>query len=190
MTTPEGLLIGDFSLDTSYVGKTLAEIASLRKTDAPKTLMDLIAEIETKNGNESIIATSMMEDDIASIMKWPYTNICSDGSGVGRHPRGYGAFTKILRQYVREEKVLSLEEAIRKMTSLSADNLGIKKRGRIAVGQYADLVLFDPETVADLATPKKPQLPSIGIEKVWVNGKEVFSQGKTGSVFPGKVIRR
>ncbi len=190
ITTPEGVLLGDYSPDTSYVGKTLADISSLRKTDAPKTLMDLIAEIESTNGDESIIATSMMEQDIAAIMKWPYTNICSDGSGVGRHPRGYGAFTKVLRQYVREEKILTLEEAIRKMTSLSADNLGLEKRGRIAVGQFADLVLFDPEKVADLATPKKPQLQSVGIEKVWVNGKEVYSQGKTVSVYPGKVIRR
>jgi N-acyl-D-amino-acid deacylase len=190
ITTPEGVLLGNYSPDTSYIGKTLAEISTLRKTDAPKTLMDLIAEIEATNGDESIIATSMMEQDIAAIMKWPYTNICSDGSGVGRHPRGFGAFTKVLRQYVREEKVLSLKEAIRKMTSLSADNLGIKKRGRLAVGQFADLVLFDPEKVADLATPKKPQLQSVGIEKVWVNGKEVYSQGKTGSVYPGKVIRR
>jgi N-acyl-D-amino-acid deacylase len=184
------MLIGDFSPDTSYIGKTLAEVAMLRKTDAPKTLMDLIAEIEAKNGDESIIATSMMEQDIATIMKWPYTNICSDGSGVGRHPRGYGAFTKVLRQYVREEKILSLEDAIRKMTSLSADNLGIKKRGRIAVGQFADLVLFDPDKVADLATPAKPQVQSVGIEKVWLNGKEVYSNGKTRSNYFGKVIRR
>jgi N-acyl-D-amino-acid deacylase len=190
ITTPEGVLLGNYSPDTTYIGKTLAEISVLRKTDAPKTLMDLIAEIETKNGDESIIATSMMEKDIAAIMKWPYTNICSDGSGVGRHPRGYGAFTKILRQYVREEKVLSLEEAISKMTSLSADNLGINKRGRIAIGQFADLVLFDPATVADMATPKKPQLQSVGIEKVWVNGKVVYSQGKTASIYPGRVIRR
>ncbi len=190
ITTPEGVLLGDYSPDTTYIGKTLAEIAALRKTDAPKTLMDMIAEIETKNGDESIIATSMMEKDIAAIMKWPYTNICSDGSGVGRHPRGYGAFTKILRQYVREEKVLTLEEAIRKMTSLSADNVGIKKRGRIAIGQFADLVLFDPATVADQATPQKPQLPSVGIDKVWVNGKEVFSQGKTATNYSGRVIRR
>ena len=190
ITTPEGVLLGNYSPDTSYIGKTLAEISTLRKTDAPKTLMDLIAEIESTNGDESIIATSMMEQDIAAIMKWPYTNICSDGSGVGRHPRGFGAFTKVLRQYVREEKILSLEEAIRKMTSLSADNLGIKKRGRLAVGQFADLVLFDPDKVADLATPKKPQLQSVGIEKVWVNGKEAFSAGKTGTNYSGKVIRR
>ena len=186
----DGMLIGRYSLDTSYVGKTLTEIAAIRKTDPAKTLMDLIAEVENKKGDESIIATSMEEKDIKEIMKWPYTNICSDGSGVGRHPRGFGAFTKILRQYVREEKTLSLEEGIRKMTSLSADNLGIAKRGRIETGQFADLVLFDPASVADLATPKKPQLQSVGIEKVWVNGVEVFASGVTTKKFPGKVIRR
>ena len=186
----DGMLIGRYSLDTSYVGKTLTEIAAIRKTDPAKTLMDLIAEVENKKGDESIIATSMEEKDIKEIMKWPYTNICSDGSGVGRHPRGFGAFTKILRQYVREEKTLSLEEGIYKMTSLSADNLGIAKRGRIETGQFADLVLFDPAIVADLATPKKPQLQSVGIEKVWVNGVEVFASGGTTKKFPGKVIRR
>ncbi|HPW63277.1 MAG TPA: D-aminoacylase [Cyclobacteriaceae bacterium] len=190
LTTPEGLLIGNYSPDTSYIGKTLAEVSALRKTDAPKTLMDLIAEVESKNGDESIITTSMAEQDLATIMKWPYAGICSDGSGVGRHPRGYGAFSRVMRSYVRESKILTMEEAIRKMTSLTADNLGIRKRGRIAVGQFADLVLFDPEKISDQATPEKPQLPSVGISNVWVNGKEVFAMGKTTKVYPGKIIRR
>lgn len=190
IATPEGVLIGSYSLDSGYVGKTLAEIALIRKTDAPKTLMDMIAEVEQKNGDESIIATSMVENDIVKLLKWPNTGICSDGSGVGRHPRGYGAFTKVLRQYVREEKVLTWEEAIKKMTSLTAGNLGIEKRGRIAVGYYADLALFDPEIVSDLATPQKPQLQSMGIDRVWVNGVVVFTEGKLTDNYPGKVIRR
>ncbi len=189
ITTPEGVLLGTYSLDTSYVGKTLAEISSLRKTDPPKTLMDLIAEVETRKGDESVIVTSMAENDIATIMKWQHAVICSDGSGVGRHPRGYGSFTKVLRYYVREQKALSLEEAIHKMTALSAENIGIEKRGKISVGHYADLVLFDPNRIADQATPQYPQLQSTGIEKVWVNGVAVYGQGKTASVYPGKVIR-
>ena len=190
ITTPEGVLLGSYSLDTSYVGKTLAEISTLRKTDPAKTLMDLIDEVEKKQGYESVIVTSMAEKDIADILKWPYTGICSDGSGESRHPRGYGSFTRVLRKYVREEKVLSWEEAIHKMTALTAENLGIKKRGKIEVGQYADLVLFDPEKVSDLATPEKPQLKSAGISKVWVNGTEVYSIDGTTLKYPGKVIRR
>lgn len=190
LTTPEGVLIGNYSLDTNYIGKTLSEVAALRKKDAPQTLMDMIAEVNAKDADESIIATSMAEADISTIMKWPYTNICSDGSGVGRHPRGFGSFTKILRQYVREDKLFPLEEAVRKMTSLAAQNVGIEKRGLIKVGYYADLVLFDPQSVADQATPQKPQLQSTGISNVWVNGKEVFSNAKTSGEYPGKVIRR
>lgn len=190
ITTPEGVLIGNYSLDPSYVGKTLKEVSLLRKTDAPKTLMDLIAEVEAKNGDESIIATSMMEADITTIMKWPYTNICSDGSGESLHPRGYGAFTRVLGRYVRDENALTLPEAIRKMTSLAAQNTGIKKRGSISTGFFADLVLFDPQQVTDQATPQNPQAPSAGIVKVWVNGHEVFSNGKTTGNYPGKVIRR
>ena len=91
---------------------------------------------------------------------------------------------------MREEKVLSLEEAIHKMTALTAENLGIKKRGKIEVGQYADLVLFDSGKVSDMATARKPQLKSVGIEKVWVNGKEVYAQDKTTFAYPGRVIRR
>lgn len=190
ITTPEGVLIGDYSPDTTYIGKTLAEVAVMRKTDAPRTLMDLIAEVQARRGQESIIATSMMENDIAAIMKWPYTNICSDGSGVSRHPRGFGAFTKVLRKYVREEGNLTLEEAIHKMTLLAAQNVDIQKRGSISAGFFADLVLFDPQLVTDRSTPQEPQLTSTGIEKVWVNGSEVFSNGKTTGVYPGKTIRR
>ena len=190
ITTPDGVLIGNFSPDTTYIGKTLAEIATLRKKDAAVTLMDMIEEIEKKNGDESVIVTSMIEDDIAAIMRWPHTVICSDGSGVGRHPRGYGAFTKVLRKYVREDSVLTLAEAIHKMTGLTAENLNIKKRGKVEVGYFADLVMFDFEEVSDQSTPQKPQLRSKGIEKVWVNGEEVYSVNKSTGRYPGKVIRR
>jgi N-acyl-D-amino-acid deacylase len=190
ITTPEGVLIGRFSPDTSYVGKTLKEISVIRGTPSPQTLMDLIAEVQKKDGDESVIVTSMAENDIEAIMKWPYTCICSDGAGAGRHPRGFGAFTRILRQYVREQKTLSMEEAIHKMTGLTADNLGIRRRGRIAVGHYADLVLFDPEVVADQSTPRNPQQKSVGIMNVWVNGVDVCQNGETMKNYPGRVIRR
>ncbi len=190
LAPPEGIRIGNYSPDTTYIGMTLSDIAQLRKEEPAKTLMNLIAEVEAKQGDESIIATSMEENDIRQIMQWPYTNICSDGSGVGRHPRGFGSFTKIIRQYVREEKALNLEDAIRKMTSLAANNVGIQKRGEIKEGYYADLVLFDPIVVSDHATPERPQLPSTGIQSVWVNGQKVFEAGKTTHTYSGKAIYR
>lgn len=190
LTTPEHVVINNFSLDSSYEGKTLAEIAALRKSTGPKTLMDLIAEVDRKKGEESILAASMAEEDIAAIASWPFANFCSDGSATSRHPRGYGTFTRVLRQYVREEKRLPLEEAIRKMTSLAATNVGISRRGTIKEGWYADLVLFDPRSVADQATPERPQELSKGIYAVWVNGQLVFGNGHPTGRFPGAIIKR
>jgi N-acyl-D-amino-acid deacylase len=96
------------------------------------------------DGVESVIGTSMDEADVAKILAWPYTNLCTDGSLEGRHPRGYGSFPRVLGRYVREQGVVSLPEAIRKMTSLAAHNMGISDRGTLAPGMAADLVLFGP----------------------------------------------
>lgn len=190
LTTPEGVLIGDYSPIPEYVGKTLAEVASIRKTDPAQTLMDLIEIVEKRDGDESIIATSMTEEDIKNIMKWPYTNICSDGTTEGLHPRGHGSFTKILRHYVKEEQVLSLEEAIHKMTKQAATNLNLKRIGEIKPGYFADLVLFDPITVADNATSSQPHALSTGINRVIVSGIEVIAENGSTHQFPGRIIRR
>ncbi|HCM77259.1 MAG TPA: aminoacylase [Cytophagales bacterium] len=190
LTTPEGVLIGDFSPQKEYIGKTLAEVAALRNADPVQTLMDLIAMVEREDGDESIIATSMTEEDIKRIMRWPYTNICSDGTSEGLHPRGHGSFTKILRQYVREEKLLTLEEAVHKMTKQAADNLNLKKVGEIKQGYFADLVLFDSERISDLATSDQPHALSTGISRVMVSGKEVYWDGKATHEYPGRTIRR
>ena len=170
---PEGLLLGDFDANPSYKGKTVAEIAVMRKEDAATTLMGLIAESQvwakTHSGDtgESVVATSMDEKDVGRLIAWDHSNICSDGALDGAHPRGFGAFTRVLGRYVRDEKVVPLASAIRKMTSLSAAHLGISKRGTIATGNFADLVLFDPNTVADHATFAQPHLVSTGIAAVW-----------------------
>jgi N-acyl-D-amino-acid deacylase len=132
----------------------------------------------------------MIEKDIDALIVWPYAAICSDGYLEGLHPRGRGAFTKVLRSYVREKKLLTLEEAIRKMTGLSAHNVGIADRGEIRPGAFADLVLFDPATVADRSTFEDPKALSVGIAKVWVNGVPVWQDGKATGEFPGRAIRR
>jgi len=193
---PEGLLIGDFEANKAYVGKTVAEIAVMRHEDAASTLMGLIAEsIAWEQANpgrsgESVVATSMDEPDIVKLMQWEQTNFCSDGSLDGAHPRGYGTFPRILGRYVREQDALTLEQAVHKMTALSASHVGLTRRGTIAPGMFADLVLFDPATVIDNATPQKPHEVSSGIVHVWVNGSTVWANGKTVRSRSGRVLRR
>jgi N-acyl-D-amino-acid deacylase len=195
VTSPEGIIFSNYEPNPEYNGKSLFEVAQLEKRTPEKMLIELIRrldECDKRKGecDGSIVATSMDEADVKKLMQWPYTNICSDGASSGRHPRGFGAFTRVLGYYAREQKTFPLEQAINKMTFLSAQNLGIKKRGMIAPGYYADLVLFNAQTVRDNATIQEPQQISSGIEKVWVNGKIVFASGKTTKEFPGHVIRR
>ncbi len=198
---PEGLLIGTFAADTTYQGKTVAEIAVMRHEDAASTLMGLIRESiawkarvkgtsDEDRSAESVVATGMSEADVATLMKWPQSNVSSDGSMNGAHPRGYGAFPRVLGRMVREQKLMSLEAAIAKMTSLSAAHMGFKRRGTIAPGNYADLVLFDPATVLDNATPKTPHVVATGISGVWVNGQRVWENGNATGLHPGRVLRR
>ena len=189
VTSPEGLLISAFSPETSYAGKTLAEVAKLRGTDAPRTLMDLIRLTKDGELDEGIIATSMAEADVATLIAWKWANICSAGSLAGRHPRGWGSFTKVLAM-ARAPGGPKLETLIHKMTALSAANVGLAGRGTIAMGQAADLVLFDAATVSDRATPKAPMAPSVGIKGVWVNGALVYDGARATSVRPGKALRR
>ena len=190
LLSPHDVLLPDFLPEPAYNGLTLAEIAEVRGTDVETTLMDLL-KADTEMGSESLmIGFAMDEPDIEAIMAWPHTVICSDGDLDGSHPRGFGAFTRFLGHYVRERNVVSLEEGIRKMTSLSAQHLGIAERGAIREEHYADLVLFDPETVIDRSTYEDPHIPSAGIEKVWVNGELVFDGGETTGNRPGRPIRR
>ena len=196
ITLPEDIILGSYEVNPAYAGKSLAEIAKLENRSAAHMLVELIARIddwEKKNNREcqeNIMATSMSETDIKKLMQWPHTNICSDGSSGGTHPRGYGAFTRVLGKYVNKEKALTMEQAIYKMTGLSAKQIGIKKRGLIKTGYYADLVMFDPETVSDEATIAEPYKLSDGIETVWVNGTIVFENKKTTELYPGKIIKR
>ena len=190
MLSPEGILIPEYVPDPSYNGLTIAEISALLETDAETTLMRLLQADVDAGGHSPMLGFAMDEPDIEAIMAWPYTVIGSDGELSGPHPRGFGAFTRVLGHYIRDRKVVRLEEGIRKMTSLSAARMGIVDRGLIREGQYADLVLFDPTTVEDRATPESPHVQSVGIEKVWVNGQLVFDEGKVTGNQPGMVVRR
>ena len=138
---------------------------------------------------ESIIGTSMSEDDVSWFVAQPNITFCSDGELHGAHPRGAGTFPRILGRYVRERKVLPLELAVHKMTGLSARNLGLKDRGRIAPGYIADLVLFDPATVIDRSTIAHPEAEPVGIPAVMTAGVWVIDGGKPTGKHPGRVLR-
>ncbi|MEP7087109.1 MAG: D-aminoacylase [Gemmatimonadota bacterium] len=193
----EGLLLANYGPKPEYDGKTVHEVAKLMSVDDTTALMQLLHESEaakargdTAHSDNSIMATSMDEQDVAKLMTWPWAAFCTDGNLDGSHPRGYGTFTRIMGRYVRDQHIMPLEEAIRKATSLAASNVGIVDRGRIAVGAYADLVLFDPATIIDRATPTEPHLVSTGVRRVWVNGASVYEDEHTTGAHPGRVIKR
>ena len=194
---PTASYIVQYAPNPTYVGKTVSAIALERKETEAQTLMSLVAiaaDFKEKhpgyNGSiEAIAAKSMSESDVSNFIKWPYAVICSDGNG-GGHPRGYGSFTRVLGKYVREDKILSLETAIHKMTQQTAQYLGIKDRGIIAVGKKADLVLLNPDTVIDHAVIGNSNALSTGIEMVWVNGQLIYKDLQPTGFKPGQLIKR
>lgn len=190
LASPEGMLIARYDAQPDYVGKTIAQIATQNNEAPADTYLRLIATARAKNADEAVIGTAMTESDIETLMGWSHTNICSDGHGGSLHPRGYGAFPRVLGHYVRERKALSLETAIHKMTALSAEHTGIKQRGLLASGYFADLVLFDPDTVKDRATTASPHELSVGILGVWVNGELVYEKERCTGARPGLVLTR
>jgi N-acyl-D-amino-acid deacylase len=190
----EGLLLTQFDPEPEYAGKTLAEIARLRGDDAPKTLIELIRMAEERrktkgDAGESVIGTSMTEEDLERLLAWPHMNLCTDGGLNGEHPRGFGSYPRVLGRYVRERRVVPLEEAIRKMTSLAAVHMGLAGRGEVRQGLAADLVLFDPAKVKDRATTREPHALSEGIRTVWVGGEVVYDEGRPTGRRPGVVLR-
>jgi len=195
LAPPDGMWFTKFEPQPEYVGKTLVEVAALRGVDPVTAFMDLIADSEamaarTGESADMIIGTSMREEDIKALMAWPHSNICTDGSLQDLHPRGAGSFPRVLGRYVRELGLMSLEEAIHKMTGLSARHMGFVDRGVIRPGAAADLVLFDPDTIIDHATPQNPGAISSGVSRVWVNGQIVFEDGRETGLRPGRFIAR
>jgi N-acyl-D-aspartate/D-glutamate deacylase len=184
-----------FAPEPSYKGKTISVIAKERNESPAKTIIELIklaSAFKKANPNyegtvEAIAAKGMNEKDVANFIAWTHSNICSDGKD-GGHPRGYGSFTKVLSKYTREDKLLFLEEAIHKMTGLTAAHLGIENRGTIQEGNIADLVLFDPNTVKDNSTIQDSKALSNGIQMVWVNGQLIYQKKKATGKLPGTLI--
>lgn len=178
-----------------YEGRSIAEIAKDRGVAPEDALMDLLAQEE---GNVSALYFQMAEDDVKEAMKLPWVSIGSDGRalqpggvlGKGKpHPRYYGTFPRILGKYVREDKVLTLEDAVRKMTSLPAARLRLGDRGVLKAGMAADIVVFDPDRVADRATFDNPHQYAEGIDIVIVNGQVVLNEGRHTGATPGRVLR-
>jgi N-acyl-D-aspartate/D-glutamate deacylase/CubicO group peptidase (beta-lactamase class C family) len=186
---PESSVMTEYPANRAYEGKTVSEIARMNSESSPQALLRIIRESAMPGMESGIVGTSMSEEDIAKLLQWPHSNICSDGA-IDGHPRGHGAFTRVMGRYVREQKVMPMEEAIHKMTGLTAEHIGIARRGLIVPGYYADLVLFDPATVVDNATITNATAMSTGITSVWVNGQVVFTNGAAASNFPGQFVHR
>jgi len=190
---PKNVAIVNCGFDPTLAGKNLAQITRDRGKEptmenAAETTMDLVA-----NGGCSAVYHAIAEEDVVRIMKSPYTMIASDGDipvfgQAAPHPRSYGTFARVLGVYVREQKVIPLEEAIRKMSGYPAARLKIYDRGMLRPGMKADVIVFDPATVSDRATFDKPHQYSVGVHEVIVNGKLVLHEDKVTSERPGRVI--
>ncbi len=150
----------------------------------------VIREGDAGGEDAGVIGQSMTEEDIKAFYQQPWVMVSSDGGIGSLHPRGAGTFPRVLGVFVREKGWLTLPEAVRKMTSLPAQRLGWKDRGVLRQGAFADLVLFDPQTVVDRATFVEPTLRPEGIQKVFVNGELVWSEGKATGARPGRVLPR
>jgi N-acyl-D-amino-acid deacylase len=178
-----------------YMGKTLAEVAALRHTDAIETLLDLLVE---DAGYTYVAVFGMSEPDVALALKQPWVSVDNDSQGtapdglLGKehpHPRAYGTFPRILRKYVREERRLTLEDAVRKFSSLPAQRMRLGDRGVLKAGMWADVVVFDPDSVRDRATFARPNQLSEGMRWVLVNGIPVIADGQATGSLPGRVLR-
>jgi dihydroorotase/N-acyl-D-amino-acid deacylase len=193
---PAGVIVLPFADSLSrYNGKRLSEIAALLHKDPIETLFDLVTQERARTG---AIYFVMSEPDVDSALaKW-WTSFDTDYGGVapdgpfghdGVHPRTYGTFAKILGHYVREQHLLTLEDAVRKMTSLPAQRVGLVDRGLLRPGLYADVTVFDPDSIADRATFEAPHQPSVGVTYVFVNGQMVLNHGQVTAARPGRGLR-
>jgi N-acyl-D-amino-acid deacylase len=195
--SPEKVLLVGFKTDSlkKFTGKTLGEVARIRGKSPEETAIDLVVQDNSRVGTVYFL---MSEENIRRQIALPWVSFGSDAESAApegvflkssSHPRAYGNFARVLAKYVREEKVLPLPEAIRKLSSLPAENLKIRKRGKLAVGYFADVIVFDPAKVQDHATFDQPQQFATGVQHVWVNGTQVLKYGEPTGAKPGRVVR-
>lgn len=189
---PRNVRLTSYSANTAWVGKTLEQLAKEQNRDAIEIIQEILRTVrgEGKTGQESVAVSAMTETDLMSFIKDPHIMFSSDGSLGGSHPRGAGSFPRVLGRYVREMKVISLPEAIRKMTSLPAQTLQLKNRGLIRRGYVADLIVFDAKSIRDHATAENPRTLSTGIKHVYVHGIRVLAGGKSTGKTGGLIVRR
>jgi N-acyl-D-amino-acid deacylase len=194
--SPERILLVGFKNEAlkPLIGKTLAEVAKMRGKDPVETIMDLILEDRSRVGTVYFV---MSEENIRKQIRLPWVSFGSDAASMApedvflkssTHPRAYGNFARLLGRYVREEKVISLQEAIRRLSGLPATNLGLEHRGFIKKGMFADVVVFDPKTIADRATFENPHHYAVGMRYVFVNGVQVLKDGEHTGATPGRAL--
>jgi len=195
--TPENILLVAFKNEKlkHLTGKTLAEVARMRGTSPAETAIDLVIEDGSRVGTVYFL---MSEENVKRQIRLPWVSFCSDSGSLAPegvflksrvHPRAYGNFARLLGRYVHDEKVIPLEEAIRRLTSLPAANLKLDRRGRLETGYHADIVVFDPAKIADRATYEKPHQYAVGMKHVFVNGVQVLRDGEHTGATPGRVVR-
>ncbi|MDH3323858.1 MAG: amidohydrolase family protein, partial [Flavobacteriaceae bacterium] len=190
------LLIGFKNDSLKYLtGKTLAEVAKMRNKSPEETAIDLVVQ---DGSRVDTVYFLMSEENVKKQIALPWMSFGSDAESAApegvflkssTHPRAYGNVARLLGKYVRDEKVIPLEEAIYKLTTLPATNLKIKKRGALKAGFYADVVIFDPNTIQDHATFEQPQQYATGMKDVFVNGTQVLKDGEHTGAMPGQVVR-
>src|SRR5438552_641602 len=194
--SPDRILLASFRTEKlkPLTGKTLAEVAKMRGKDPVETIMDLVLEDRSRIGT---IYFLMSEDNIKKQIRQPWVSFGSDAASIApegiflkssAHPRAYGNFARLLGKYVRKEKVISLTEAVRRLTSLPATNLGLDHRGFLKAGIFADVVIFDPQTIADRATFENPHQLAVGVKHVFVNGVQVLKDGEHTGAKPGRAL--
>lgn len=194
--SPDRILLIGFKSEKlkPLTGKTLAEVAKMRGKDPIETIMDLILEDRSRVGTVYFL---MAEENLKKELRQPWVSLGSDAASMApegvflkssTHPRAYGNFARLLGKYVREEKVISLTEAVRRLTGLPATNLGLDRRGFLREGMFADVVVFDPATIADRATFENPHQYSVGVKHVFVNGSQVLKDGEHTGAKPGRAL--